>query len=308
MPQRTDIALDTHESLGGEINGVSLKTHSVGDIKISTVEVLDEEGKRTIGREKGKYITVESHAVARGDRQEEELTAKLLAKEIKGLISRDELKKGVLVVGLGNRHVTADSLGPSVCDKLFVTRHIHKYAPEAIDNRINDISAIAPGVLGITGIETGEIIEGLTKKTNPGLVIAIDSLASSNVSRIRTTFQLSNTGISPGSGIGNRRKAIDEETLNVKVLGIGVPLVVFAATIAEALILQSMEAEGLTQDISPELQELIEKVSSSEGAEMIVTPKDIDAVVEGCARVIANALNIALHENISLDDVKTYMS
>jgi len=307
MPIRTDLALDIQESMEGEIKGIMLDVQTVNDITVTTVEILNEEGKDAFNKEIGKYITVESHALCNGDKPGEEKTSEILAEKIRSLLTREELEQGILVVGLGNRHVTADSLGPGVCDKLFVTRHLYSYVPEVLDERINKTSAVAPGVLGITGIETLEIVRGVADNITPGAIVAIDSLASNNVGRIRTTFQLCDTGIAPGSGIGNRRSALNERELGVKVLGLGVPLVVFAATIAEDLINNTLESEGLDRDITPGLKTLIEKVSQSEGAEMIVTPKDIDTVVEGCSRIIANALNIALHHDISLDEVQTYM-
>lgn len=307
MPIRTDLALDTHESLDGEIKGVTLDVQNIDGITVSTVEIINEEGKNVFNKEIGKYITVESHALCNGDKAGEEKTSEILAEKIRSLLTPEKLKQGVLVVGLGNRNVTADSLGPGVCDKLFITRHLHAYVPDILDDRINKTSAVAPGVLGITGIETLEIVRGVADNISPGAIVAIDSLASNNVGRIRTTFQLCDTGIAPGSGIGNKRNALNEQELGVKVLGLGVPLVVFASTIAEDLINNTLESEGINKDITPGLQTLIEKVSESEGAEMIVTPKDIDTVVEGCSRIIANALNIALHQNISLDEVQTYM-
>jgi spore protease len=203
--------------------------------------------------------------------------------------------------------VTPDALGPAVCDGVFVSRHIHQYAPDAIDARIGNVSALAPGVLGITGIETGEIVEGVVERMKPTLIIAVDSLASQSIDRIRTTIQIADTGISPGAGIGNKRKAIDKETLGVPVIAIGVPLVVYASTIAQELAetaLSSMTADAALKD---RMQHLLDSMNDVDGADMIVTPKEIDKVVEDLAHIIADGLNIALHAHITLEEAHRYM-
>jgi Germination protease. len=162
-------------------------------------------------------------------------------------------------------------------------------------------------VLGITGIETGEIVEGVVERMKPALIIAVDSLASQSIERIRTTIQIADTGISPGAGIGNKRKAIDKETLGVPVIAIGVPLVVYASTIAQELAEAALDKAPTDSALKERMQRLLSGMNDVEGADMIVTPKEIDKVVEDLARIIADGLNIALHEHITLEEAHRYM-
>jgi spore protease len=308
---RTDLAMEATEATGkSEIPGIAVHKEDNGDgVSLTRVKVIDAQGSKAIGKSIGTYITVEVPALANSDRTTEEKASKVIAKEIRALAGDQAIRNGVLVIGLGNRMVTADSLGPAVCDMLFVTRHIRQYAPEEIDDRVNTVCAVAPGVLGVTGIETGEIIEGVVENIKPSLIIAVDSLASRNVSRIRTTVQISDSGISPGSGIGNKRKALNMETMGVPVIAIGVPLVVYASTIAEDLITAAYEKNGNSNGISdPDIKKMIEDISNTNGAEMVVTPKEIDFIVHASARVISNAINLALHENMTLTEIQKYMS
>jgi spore protease len=272
----------------------------------SRVTILNEEGEKAIGKKKGIYVTIEAQQLARGDMELDEHCSFALANEIRNMAG-DALNGVVLVVGLGNRMVTPDALGPAVCDQVFVTRHVHEYAPEGIDERLGNVSAIAPGVLGITGIETGEVIEGVVERMKPSLVIAVDSLASRSLERVRTTIQIANTGIAPGAGIGNKRKALDQETLGVPVLALGVPLVVYAATVAQDLMETAMNKTPADVNTRPGMQRILEAMMDVEGADMIVTPKEIDKVVEDVARIIADALNISLHKNMTIEEVHRYM-
>jgi spore protease len=291
----------------GSIPGVEvLEGEALPGVHRTRVRVISDEGEKAVGKKKGTYVTLEAPELARGDAAIDEGCAKLLAEEIKAMAG--EAAQGtVLVVGLGNRMVTPDALGPAVCDSVFVSRHIHQYAPDAIDARIGNVSAIAPGVLGITGIETGEIVEGVVERMKPTLIICVDSLASQSIERIRTTIQVADTGISPGAGIGNKRKAIDRETLGVPVLAIGVPLVVFASTIAQELIEAALDKTPTDAALKERMERLLSGMSDVEGADMIVTPKEIDKVVEDLARIIADALNIALHQHITLEEAHRYM-
>lgn len=303
---RTDLAMEAAAN-AGNIPGVEvLQGEAIPGVTRVRVRVLTDEGERSVGKKRGTYVTLEAPELARGDTAIDEGCAKLLAEEIKAMAG-DAVRGVVLVVGLGNRMVTPDALGPAVCDSVFVTRHIHQYAPDAIDARIGNVSAIAPGVLGITGIETGEIIEGVVERMKPTLIICIDSLASQSIDRIRTTIQVADTGISPGAGIGNKRKAIDRETLGVPVLAVGVPLVVYASTIAQELAGAALDKATADAALKERMERLMSSMSDIEGADMIVTPKEIDKVVEDLAHIIADGLNIALHENITLEEARRYM-
>jgi len=303
---RTDLAMEAVE-YAGQIPGVSVISDEVmPGLKRVRVTVETEEGERAVGKKRGIYVTLEAPDLAQGDVDLDEACSKALAAEIT-YMAGDALDGSILVVGLGNRQVTPDSLGPAVCDLVFVTRHMHEYAPDEIDQRIGVVSAIAPGVLGVTGIETGEIVSGVVESLKPSLVIAIDSLASRALERVRTTVQVANTGIAPGAGIGNKRKALDKESLGVPVLAIGVPLVVYASTIAQELMDTALKQAPIDLRMNDRLQKVLAGLNDVDGADMIVTPKEIDKVVQDLARIIADALNIALHRNLTLEETRRYM-
>lgn len=303
---RTDLAMEAAQA-AGNIPGVEVLNDEVmPGVNRSRVTILNEEGEKAIGKKKGIYVTIEAQQLARGDAELDEHCSMALAQEIRNMAG-DALNGVVLVVGLGNRMVTPDALGPAVCDAVFVTRHAHEYAPEGIDERLGNVSAIAPGVLGITGIETGEVVEGVVEHMKPSLVIAVDSLASRSMERVRTTIQVANTGIAPGAGIGNKRKALDQETLGVPVLALGVPLVVYAATIAQDLMETALNKTPSDVNLRPGMQRILDAMMDVEGADMIVTPKEIDKVVDDVARIIADALNITLHKNMTIEEVRRYM-
>ena len=305
---RTDLAMEATEGYGAqEIPGVEIINDNAGEhIKRIKVRISSPEGEKALGKKVGTYVTLESGNMAHGDTDIDEACSKALAEEIKSMAGA-ALDGSVLIAGLGNRMVTPDALGPEVCDKVFVTRHIHEYVPEGIDERMGNVSAISPGVLGITGVETGEIIAGIVANIKPSLVIAIDSLAARNIDRVRTTIQIADSGISPGAGIGNKRKALDKETLGVPVLAIGVPLVVYASTIAQDLIAAAVEKTPQDIKIKLKLEDILKSLMDVEGADMIVTPKEIDKVVDDLACILSDGLNIALHRNLTLEETHRYM-
>jgi len=235
---RTDLAVEAHElaaqTAGNDLSGVLMETdESEPGIKVTRLHVKNEEAGRQIGKMPGHYITIEVPKLRDNDTKLEEAVARRFTSEFKRFL--DELglteDKKALVVGLGNWNVTPDALGPMVVENLLVTRHLFQLAPESVEGGYREVSALSPGVLGITGIETSEIVFGVVEKSKPDFVIAIDALASRALHRVNTTIQIADTGIHPGSGVGNKRKAIDRETLGVPVISIGVPTVVFASTI-----------------------------------------------------------------------------
>jgi spore protease len=304
---RTDLAMEATEALGRQqIPGVNVVNEVIEGLKKTKVSITTPEGEKALGKKIGTYVTFESNKMAHGDAVFDETCSKALAAEIKAMAG-DALNGVILVVGLGNRMVTPDSLGPAVCDMVFVTRHIHEYAPEALDERMGNVSAISPGVLGITGIETGEVIEGIVDRIKPSLVIAIDSLASRSMDRVRTTLQIGDSGISPGAGIGNKRKALDKESLGMPVFALGVPLVVYASTIAQDLVEASMDKTPQDTRVKDRMQEILKSMTDTEGADMIVTPKEIDKVVQDLAKIISDALNLSLNKNLSLEEIRKYM-
>ena len=305
---RTDLAMEATEGYGADkIPGVEVTDDQITeDIKRVRVFITTAEGEKALGKKIGTYVTLESNVMAHGDADIDEACAKALADEIRAMAG-DALSGSVLIAGLGNRMVTPDALGPEVCDKVFVTRHIREYVPEAVDERMGNVSAISPGVLGVTGVETGEIVAGIAENIKPTLVIAIDSLAARNIDRVRTTIQIADTGISPGAGIGNKRKALDRDTLGVPVLAIGVPLVVYASTVAQDLIEAAMSKTPQDIKVREKMQEILHGMMDVEDADMIVTPKEIDKVVYDLARIISDALNLALNKDMTLEETRKYM-
>ncbi len=303
---RTDLAMEA-SAAAGDIPGVEVLNDEVmPGVNRVRVMVKTPEGEQAIGKKMGTYVTIEAPQLARGDAALDESCSKALADEIRHMAG-ESINGNVLVVGLGNRMVTPDALGPAVCDAVFVTRHIHEYAPEAVDARMGNVSALAPGVLGITGIETGEIVEGVVERMKPSLIIAVDSLASRSLERVRTTIQVADTGIAPGAGIGNKRKALDKESLGVPVLAVGVPLVVYASTIAQELLENAMNKTPTDVNTAPSVKRVLDAMMDVEGADMIVTPKEIDKVVDDVAGIIADALNISLHKNLTIEETRRYM-
>ena len=212
----------------------------------------------------------------------------------------------ILVVGLGNRYITPDSLGPKVAEQVYVTRQITAYLPDAMDHPLRAVCALTPGVMGVTGVETLEIVKGVVKSIRPDLVIAVDALASRRTDRICTTLQITDTGISPGSGIGNTRAGITRDVLGVPVIAIGVPLVVFASTIAKDTISMIADETGLHRD-EEKLLKLADKVINENIGPMIVTPKDIDSVVSDMAKIIADSMNRAFFRN-HYDEVRSLIA
>jgi spore protease len=326
----SDLVLEAHELVKEhqaqtaqqsfeEPNGILIDNDGTDDIKITRVKITTPKGEKTIGKPMGNYITLEVPRLREADVDLYEETCRAVAKELRKIINLNE-KSTILVVGLGNWNITPDSLGPKVVSKIMVTRHLLQYLPEQIDEGVRPVCAVAPGVLGITGIETGEIIKGTVDRVKPDLIIAIDALASRRMDRVNTTIQIADTGISPGSGVGNKRMDLSKHTLGIPVIAIGVPTVVDAATMANDtidLVLDSMVKEArqgsefynmLKSIDRDEKYQMIQQVLEPYVGSLIVTPKDIDEVVERISKVIANGLNIALHEGIDLKDVNRFLN
>ncbi len=317
---RCDLAIEAHEMLSAgssgdfSVRGVNVE-EDTGDgyIKVTRVRVDSEEGARELGKPVGNYITIEMPSRFYGQQEIYEKMCQRCAKELAAVTSQKLSGEDdtVLVVGLGNREITADSLGPKVIGSLMITRHLKKYMPEEIDEGIRPVCAIAPGVLGTTGMETEEIVRGLTEKVSPKLVIAIDALCSGRVERINTTIQITDTGITPGAGVGNKRRTINSETLGVPVIAIGVPTVVDAATIATAgLELAFANANNQCKELSQDGADRYDKIRAAiepEFGNMIVAPKDVDSITDDISSVIANGINISLHRGITLADIDRYV-
>lgn len=291
---RTDLAIENREiynqakQVEDEIPGVKVETDKRSGIEVTRVIIETEEGATALNKPIGKYITLDIPDSKYLTYNIEYDISKTMSNEIKNVFPNKP--KTFLVVGLGNQKITADSLGPKVVNKLDITRHILKFAPEEIEPNTNSVCAISPGVLGTTGIESSEIIKGIVDKINPDVLIAIDSLAARRIERINTTIQISNSGIHPGSGVGNRRKGLTKETLGVPVIAVGVPTVVDATTITNDIIdklLQDNISENDKEKIITEL---------TKDNNYVVTPKDIDDVIVSLADILSEGINMALLE------------
>ncbi|WAA11213.1 GPR endopeptidase [Fervidibacillus albus] len=215
-----------------EIEGVFVSERDEGDIKITEIEIT-KEGVEIVGKKAGHYITIESPGIREKNQRVEQRTGEIFAEELHKLLKKMNIShsSSCLIVGLGNGNVTPDSLGPIVCENVLITRHLFELHPEAVEEGYRPVSALAPGVMGVTGIETSDIIFGVVRKIQPDFIIVVDALASRSIERVNSTIQISDTGIHPGSGVGNKRKELSEETLGVPTISVGVPTVVDAVTI-----------------------------------------------------------------------------
>ena len=316
----TDLALEATAALrgdqGGEIPGVRMEESRQGEVTVSRVEVFSEEGARAIGKAPGHYITLDAPGRRRRRPGGPEGGGPGGGAECGRGVGGLAADAPVLVVGLGNWNATPDALGPRVVNNLLVTRHLKEFVPPELQGSLRPVSAVSPGVLGLTGIETSEIIRGIVDRSQPSLVICIDALAARAVHRIGTSVQLSDTGINPGSGVGNRRAALNREALGVPVLAIGVPTVVHAATIANDTIDalgQTLQGKGrlfldlLAEFSYQERQALIAEVLSPLVGDLVVTPKEVDDLITDMARVIAGALNAMLHPGVGTRDLLRYL-
>ena len=318
---RTDLALEAHELISDETSGIETSEETFDDVTINRVMVKTKEAEEKLGKPAGTYTTLSFPDARYIEKSIYETICKQIANELNALINPSK-KQPILVIGLGNRAITSDSLGPAVLDRLMITRHLFSYAPDTISENLSSVCAIAPGVLGVTGIETEEIIRGVCKNVNPCAVICIDALAARSIDRITKTVQISNTGIHPGAGVGNNRKEISEKTLGVPVIAIGVPTVVDAATITDDTLnlvidrlIDSMKGEEsskfykMLKDFSHEERyHLIASSVSKEIPHFMTTPKEIDLLIGKAAEVVANGINFALHKDITLEDIRAYIS
>lgn len=313
----TDLALEATAAVQGhvqrELPGVRMTEQRHEAATVTRVEVLSPLGEQTIGKPVGTYITIDSPGLRRRNRDLQETVGKILTDELATILNLGPTSSA-LVVGLGNWNATPDALGPRVTGKLLVTRHLREFVPRDVAGGLRSVAALAPGVLGITGIETAEIIHGVVQRIKPDVVICIDALAARSVERIGTTVQLADTGISPGSGIGNQRQGLNRQTLGVPVIAIGVPTVVHAATIAhdtmEALASHYQGQKMFFQIFnSPEeRRQMVNQVLQPSVGELVVTPKEIDDLIDDMAKVIAGSLNAVLHTSITAQDLLKYIN
>ncbi len=295
---RTDLALEAEalwreeQAAGQSPEGVLARSEGRGSFTVTTVEVLDARGEAALGKPRGTYVTVELDALIRREENAFPEACALLADVLRSLLP---LAPGdaCLVVGLGNRAITPDAVGPDAVDCVMVTRHLTEQLPEDF-GAFRPVSAVCSGVLGTTGIESGSLVRAVADAIRPAAVVAIDALASRSPDRLCRTVQIADTGIVPGSGVGNARQALNRETLGVPVVAVGVPTVVDAATLTLDLAARS----GMTPD----------PAAFGDAGGMIVTPREIDKNVKDVAKLIGYALNLALHDGLTIEDVDMFLS
>ena len=295
---RTDMALEASQA-AGSIPGVHVSQWEEESVSITEVRVETEEAAQRLGKSVGTYLTLECEGVRRRDPAAREEVQNVLGEEIARLLPPDEQGAPVLVVGLGNRRVTPDSLGPTTVDGTLVTRHLLRELPDKVDERLNPVCAIAPGVMGATGLETMETVGALVKEIHPRCLIVIDSLAARASSRVGVSIQLSDTGIQPGSGVGNHRRALNERELGVRVIALGMPTVVYAVTIAR----DALEILGEGETNPAALDEVTKSLFENEIGEMIVTPREVDDMIDDAAQMLAGGINRALQTALSPEEI-----
>ncbi|NLJ58270.1 MAG: GPR endopeptidase [Tissierellia bacterium] len=302
---RTDLAYEANESLARRVEGITLKTKNFSHGEVIELEITDTEAEKIVGKKKGKYVTYETKSLKNLTQKSRQEVIEILAKAIKDVsgIKRER----VLVVGLGNRNITADALGPKTLDNIKVTRQFFKAYNKEFDEDYNEVSILEPGVLGTTGIETINTIIGVVEKIKPTLVIIIDALASRKMRRLCAVVQITDAGIEPGSGIGNMQGSLNKESVGTKVVAIGIPTVVDTATIVNDTIEMMEETlKDKTDDVGQimgilsdleynEKQAFIKEILSPMYGESIVTPSGVDELMDYLSELLADAINKAIH-------------
>ena len=307
---RTDLATERRDlyqkanSIENEIDGIESQKEEVDEnIKIERVKITNQNGEKAIGKPIGNYITIDIKKLKIAQDEELKKASETLANELRKVIDEHIDKSGeILVVGLGNIYVTPDALGPKVINNIEVTRHIINYLPQYVEEGTRMVSAISPGVLGTTGIETLEILKGIVDNIKPKLIIVIDALASRSIERISSTIQISDTGIVPGAGVGNTRAEISIKTLGIPVIAIGIPTVVETAVLVNDsldLFITKLQEEAKSNDYLNQLKaednyEEIREALDPNDYNLIVTPKEIDELIENMATVVSGGINDAV--------------
>ena len=304
---RTDLASERRDiyqkanNVEGQINGVESEQEEIDEnLRVERVKITNEEGEKAIGKPVGTYVTVDIRGLKIAQEEELEKAATVVSRELGKIIDNHIDKRGeILVVGLGNIYVTPDSLGPKVINDIEVTRHIINYLPQYVEEGTRMVSAISPGVLGTTGIETVEILKGIVDNINPKLLIVIDALASRSIERISSTVQISDTGIVPGAGVGNTRSEISKNSLGIPVVAIGIPTVVETAVLVNDsldLFIEKLQEEAKSNEYLNRLKEEdnyeeIKEALIPKEYNLIVTPKEIDELIENMTKIVATGIN-----------------
>lgn len=306
---RTDLAVERNNiykrahGIQNQIDGVEVEEENQEDIEISRVKITNENGEKALAKPVGNYITLDVKNIKNADEEKINQIAEVVGDELRKVIDEHVSEtEDILVVGLGNIYVTPDALGPKVVPEIEVTRHILEYMPKAMPADTRPVSAISPGVLGTTGIETMEILKGVVDNIKPKMLIVIDALASRSIERISSSIQIADTGIVPGAGVENKRKEISKKTLGIPVIALGIPTVVDLASITNDcinLFIENLQEKAMSNDYLNNLKEQdnydeIKEALIPRDYNMIVTPKEIDKLIENMSKIIAKGINEAL--------------
>lgn len=289
---RTDLAMEAREA-AGEIEGVEMEQKKEGKAIVTRVRVNTEQGARVIGKPIGTYITIEQSGLSQ---EKGTALSRCIGAQLAQLLG-EVRQGGALVVGLGNRELTPDSLGPRVTQQVLVTRHLFTQLPELVDGRVQPVSVLAPGVMGSTGMETGEVVQAVVQRVKPGCVVVVDALAARSTGRILNTVQLTDAGVAPGSGVGNHRDALTKESLGVPVVAVGVPMVVHASTILRDALEHIAGESGAELNVDTLLRDM-------DGENLVVTPVMIDEAVRSVAALLAEGIDLALQPGLSRRELR----
>ncbi len=297
---RTDLALESLQP--NPIEGIVQTEETKHDITVTTIEITHDKAASAVGKPVGTYITLDLPRLTADVTEEIETVCLVMSDLLRKLLP--EQAKKILVIGLGNRNITPDALGPCVVDRVMITNHVINYLNTDTEQDFSAVCAVSPGVMGVTGMETSEIVAGVTKRLCPDVVIAVDALCAASPHRMFHTIQITDTGIHPGSGVGNRRDGLNQKTLEVPVIAVGIPTVVDSNVIVHSALNSFFEAN---QSLS-EAQNMISAIMKYAGETMFVSPKEIDSLIAKSARMIAGGINLALHNNIDLTFAENYVS
>lgn len=318
----TDLAVEAKdmavERTGGEVRGVSVDEERKKYSLVTRIKVMNDEAAQAIGKPIGDYISIEAQGLTTNNREIHSELSGIVAEELEKLIDFNSFGDNAttFVVGLGNWNATPDALGPKVIHYLMITRHLYDDVPPELQEGLRSVCALSPGVMGLTGVQTAEIIKGVIEQVKPDLLIAIDALAARSASRLGTTIQMSNIGIHPGSGLGKKRTGITPDTMGIPVIAIGVPTVVHASTIASDAVDKLMktpefagpDAEQYKQLDASYKNQVVNDILRPFFGNLVVTPKGIDELIQDVSRCLAGGINIALHPEITTENIGMYLA
>lgn len=301
MILRTDLAQEAAENICDA--GLKEENFSINGLHGRRVTILSDGAQKASGKKKGVYVTLETEAIRNRQTEQYRAVSEACAKMIRAMLKDLPASAPILVAGLGNAKMTPDAIGPETADRVFVTRHILKFLPDAADERLRPVCAMAPGVLGVTGIESADVISAVCRKEQISALIVVDALAARRSERMFSTIQLSDAGIEPGAGVGNRRGGLNRETLGIPVLALGIPTVVYASSLTfdaiKHLLIERGASEEEAEKEADKLRVFVE--------DLVVTPKEIDVYARDAAGILGDALNLALHDHIPLEEIRACM-